>query len=69
MNALCASDVTKAQAVLSPVYSDNSMNQATNSALTSLITYEWLPPVSSVSKSHIGILPIHYNPPLRFSHV
>lgn len=66
---LSATHVRKAQDVLSPVYSDIGANQAKNWALTSLITYEWLPSVSSVSKSHIGVLPIHFNPPAWFSHV
>lgn len=66
---VAAADVAKPCDVLSHVYSDNSMNQVKNGALTSLITYEWLPSVSNISKSHIGVLPIQYHPPAWFSHV
>lgn len=68
-NPVAVADITKACVFLSSVYSDNNMNQAENWALTSLITYEWLPSVSNISKSHIGVLPIQYIPAAWFSHV
>lgn len=37
---VAAADLAKPCDVLSHVYSDNSMNQVKNGALTSLITYE-----------------------------
>lgn len=66
---LYATDLANARDAVPPVYSDDRMNQGKIWALTSVITYEWLPSVSNISKSHIVVLQIQLNPPAWFSHV
>lgn len=49
-NPVASSDVTNAWDDLSPVYSDNRMNQVKNWAVTFLITCEWLSSASNISE-------------------